>query len=57
MGHDAMTALKWIGLKPEWLSARPKRLRFQLFLSPGRFIHHARRLVLRVVRTCEELQH
>jgi hypothetical protein len=57
MTHNALTALKWIGLKPEWLTARPKRLRFHFFLSPGRFICHARRLVLRVVRSCEELQH
>jgi len=32
----------------ELLTARPKRLRFLLFNMPGRLVHHARRLILRV---------
>jgi hypothetical protein len=48
--HKVLTALKRIGLPEPWLRAEPKRLRFQIFCSPGRLIHHARRLLLRVPR-------
>jgi len=53
--HNVLTGLKRIALKPEWLRARPKRLRFHFFLSPGKLIHHARRLVARVGRKLAEL--
>jgi len=53
--HNVLTALKRIALKPEWLRARPKRLRFHFFYSPGRLIRHARRLLARVARRAEEL--
>lgn len=29
--HNVLTVLKRIALKPEWLNARPKRLRFHFF--------------------------
>jgi hypothetical protein len=56
MTHNVLTALKRIALKPEWLRARPKRLRFHFFFSPGKLIHHARRLLARVGRQASELR-
>ena len=53
--HNVLTGLKRIALKPEWLEARPKRLRFHFFFSPGKLIHHARRLLARVGRRASEL--
>ena len=55
MTHNVLTALKRIALKPEWLRARPKRLRFHFFCSPGKLIHHARRVLARVARRAAEL--
>ncbi len=42
--HNVLTGLKRIALPPEYLRARPKRLRFQIFCSPGTLVHHARQL-------------
>ena len=53
--HNVLTALKRIGLPEPWLKARPKRLRFQMFCSPGRLVRHARRLLLRVHRLKAQL--
>ena len=53
--HNVLTALKRIGLPEPWLRARPKRLRFRIFCSPGRLVQHARRLLLRVHRWKQEL--
>ncbi len=53
--HNVLKALKRTALKPEWLRARPKRLRFHFFHSPGKLIHHARRLLARVARRAAEL--
>ena len=39
-----LTGLKRVALNPDYLRARPKRLRFQIFCSPGKLIHHARRV-------------
>lgn len=55
MTHNVLTGLKRVALKPEYLRARPKRLRFQIFCSPGKLIHHARRLLARVGRKLTEL--
>ena len=55
MTHNVLTALKRIALKPEWLRARPKRLRFHFFCSPGKLVHHARRVLARVARKAAEL--
>lgn len=49
--HNVLTALKRIALPAELLRARPKRLRFLIFNTPGRLVHHARQLVLRVATT------
>ena len=48
--HNVLTALKRLALPPELLQARPKRLRFLIFHTPGKLIHHARRTILRLVR-------
>jgi hypothetical protein len=37
------------------LRARPKRLRFLIFNTPGRVAYHARRMVLRLVTRLERL--
>jgi hypothetical protein len=49
--HNVLTAMKRLALPPELLTARPKRLRFLIFNTPGRLIRHARTVVLRMVRT------
>jgi hypothetical protein len=41
--HNVLTALKRLALPPELLTARPKRLRFLIFNTPGKLVHHARR--------------
>jgi hypothetical protein len=48
IAHNVLQALKRLALPPELLTARPQRLRFLLFNMPGRLVHHARRLILRV---------
>ena len=48
IAHNVLVALKRLALPAELLTARPKRLRFLLFNMPGRLVHHARRLILRV---------
>src|SRR5689334_11701190 len=44
-----------IGLPEPWLRAKPKRLRFQIFCSAAKLVHHARQLLLRVRRTKTQL--
>ena len=53
--HNVLTALKRLALPAELLSARPKRLRFLIFHTAGRLVHHARRLSLQVVTAAEEI--
>ena len=55
LSHDVLTALKRLGLPPELLSARPKRLRFLIFNTAGRLVHHARQTVLRLAARQERL--
>lgn len=49
--HNLLTALKRLALPPELLTARPKRLRFLIFNTPGKLVHHARRTLLRLGRS------
>jgi hypothetical protein len=49
--HNVLTGLKRLALPPELLQARPKRLRFLIFTTPGRLVEHARRTRLRMVRS------
>lgn len=45
---NVMSALKRLALPPELLTARPKRLRFLVFHTAGRILHHARQVVCRL---------
>ena len=49
--HNVMTALKRMALPEEYLSARPKRLRFLIFNTGGRIVRHARRVICRIAGT------
>lgn len=55
IAHNVLTALKRLGLPPEVLTARPKRLRFLYLNIPGRLVHHARKLVLRLAISAQRL--
>jgi hypothetical protein len=48
IAHNVLTALKRLALPAELLTARPKRLRFLIFNTPGWLVHHARNLLLRL---------
>lgn len=50
LSYNVLTALKRLALPPELLTARPKRLRFLIFYTPGKLVHHARRTLLRLAR-------
>jgi Transposase DDE domain group 1 len=54
--HNVLTALKGLALPPELLAARPKRLRFRIFHTPGRIVHHARGVWLRLAATKERIE-
>lgn len=51
MTHNVLVALKRLALPPELLAARPKRLRFLVFHTPGKLVRHARRVKLRLARS------
>jgi|SRR5579863_4956683 len=53
IAYNVLTALKRLALPAELLTARPKRLRFLIFNTPGRLVHHARRLLLRLAAVAE----
>ncbi len=53
ISHNVLTALKRLALPAELLTARPKRLRFLIFNTPGRLVHHARQMVLRLAAAAE----
>jgi len=53
--HNVLTALNRLALPEKWLTARPKRVRFQIFCSAGKLVSHARRVLLRVRRLKEQL--
>lgn len=46
--HNLITALKRMALPEHDLTARPKRLRFLIFNTAGRILHHARRTLRRI---------
>ena len=54
--HNVLTALKRLALPAELLAARPKRLRFLIFQTAGRMVHHARRVLLRLKVAAERLR-
>jgi hypothetical protein len=53
--YNLLTALKRLALPVEYLTARPKRLRFLIFNTPGRLVRHARSMMLRLATTAERL--
>jgi hypothetical protein len=53
ISHNVLTALKRLALPAALLTARPKRLRFWIFNTPGRLARHARRLRLRLAAVAE----
>jgi len=46
--YNLLSLLKRAALPGEFWSARPKRLRFLLFNTVGKVVHHARRMLLRL---------
>ena len=55
LAYNVLVALKRIALPPELLAARPKRLRFEIFVQAGRLVSHARALTLRLRLGLERL--
>jgi len=53
--YNLLTALKRLALLAEYLTARPKRLRVLIFNTPGRLVHHASSIMLRLATTPERL--
>ena len=48
LAYNTLSALKSIGLPPALHDARPKRLRFHVFVQPAEIVSHARQLWARV---------
>jgi len=48
--YNVLTALKRLALPPELLTARPKRLLFLIFHTPGKLVQLARQRLLRLAR-------
>jgi len=46
--YNLLSLLKRAALPGEFWPARPKRLRFLLFNTVGKVVHHARRMLLRL---------
>jgi hypothetical protein len=46
--YNVLSGLKRLALPPELLLAKPKRLRFLIFNTAGRILHHARSVVCRL---------
>jgi len=55
ISHNVITAMKHLALPKELLKARPKRLRFLIFNTAGRVLHHARKMILRLATTNDRL--
>jgi hypothetical protein len=55
ISHNVLTALKRLALPAELVRARPKRLRFLIFNTAGRLVHHARQLMLRLAAATEKI--
>jgi hypothetical protein len=53
--HNVLTALKRLALPAEYLSARPKRLRFVFLNLAGRVVHHARTIQLRLAALVDRI--
>jgi len=49
LAHDLVRWFQLLCLTGPWQSARPKALRWKLFHAPGRLVHRARSLVVRIM--------
>ena len=49
--YNVLSGMKRLALPKELREARPKRLRFVIFHTPGKLIHHARQILLRLAHT------
>jgi hypothetical protein len=56
ISHNVLTALKRLALPAELMRARPKRLRFLIFNTAGRLVHHARQVMLRVAASVKAIR-
>jgi hypothetical protein len=56
ISYNVIIALKRLGLPKELRTARPKRLRFLIFNTAGRVLHHARQMILRLTTTSIRLK-
>ena len=55
IAHNLLTAMQRLALPAELLTARPQRLRFLIFNTAGRVVHPARKLMLRLARSAQQL--
>lgn len=55
--HNVLSGLKRLALPVELLKARPKRLGFLIFTTPGRLVEHARRTKPRLMRSWNRFTH
>lgn len=56
LSHNVITALQRLALPADLLRARPQRLRFLIFNTAGRLIHHARKTMLRLATTADRIR-
>jgi hypothetical protein len=47
--HNLLELLKSVALPPEYLKARPKRLRFAVFTHIGQIVYHAGKATMRIM--------
>ena len=52
--YNLLSALKRLVLPADLLTARPKRMRFLIFNTAGRIVHHARRMVVKLSRVTDQ---
>jgi hypothetical protein len=57
LAHNLNVAMKRLVLGPAWVAKRMKALRFALISLPGRVVHHARRLIVRLSAAGEYAGH
>jgi len=55
ISFNLIVMLKLLALPTEVAAARPKRLRFLLFNTAGKVVHHARKVMLKIVTTAQRL--
>jgi len=56
LAHNLNAAVKQLALGKDWATKRMKALRFHLIALPGRVVHHARKLIIRLGAGAEALK-